>query len=140
MANKIKHNHHKVNNQTKFAPAKLDKLKFIIVVVRKGHGVATNQLMLENGCSMTTNLYGEGTKEKYVMDILGGEEKDKECILGLVSEKKYPKLKESLDIRFTISQTSKGILLAFDVESMAGVLAYKYISDFVGAKKYGRKK
>jgi len=141
MSSKKKHIH--INNKkldTKFSPNKLEKLKFIIVVVKKGHGVATNELMLEEGCSMTVNLYGEGTKEKYVMDILGGEEKNKECILGLISEKKYPSLKERLDNRFTISQASKGTLIAIDVASMAGVLAYKFISDYVGAKKYGSKK
>jgi len=117
----------------------LEKLKLIVCFVKKGHGVATNELILENGASMSVMLYAEGTKEKYVADIFGGEEKSQEGIIALVSEKKYPQLREVLDNRFSISFASRGILLAFDIKSMAGVLAYKFLTDYEGATKYAKK-
>ncbi len=128
----------KVENVKQFAPKNLEKLKYLIVVVKKGHGLAVNQLLLTNGAAMSTLLYAEGTKDKYVADILGGEESSKECVLALVNEKYYPNIKHLLDLRFTVSAASKGILITFDVASMAGVLAYKFSADFEGARNYGR--
>jgi len=128
----------KEENKNVFSPKNLAKLKMLVVIVKKGHGIAVNDLLLENGASMSTVIFAEGTKNKYVMDILGGEENDKECIMTIINENYYLNIKNVLKERFSISQASKGVLLCFDVDSMAGVLAYKFLADFQGAKKYGK--
>ena len=88
---------------------------------------------------MSALLYGEGTREKYVADILGGEEHKIEAIFTVMNEKKIKEIKKALHERFIISKDSVGVMFVFDIKSMAGVLAYKYLADFGGASKYGNK-
>ena len=123
----------------KFDPKHVDRLKMGIIFVRKGHGVAINNLLFDHGVAMSVLLFGEGTREKYVADILGGEEHKVEAILTVMNEKKIREIKSALHERFIISKDSVGVMFIFDIKSMAGVLAYKYLADFGGANKYGKK-
>ncbi|MCQ2792091.1 MAG: hypothetical protein MJ208_01050 [Bacilli bacterium] len=120
----------------KFDARNADRLKMGLIFVKKGHGVAINNLLFDHGVAMTALLFGEGTREKYVADILGGEESKIEVIIAVFNEKKINEIKEALHTRFVISRDSVGLMIVFDVKSMAGVLAYKYLSDFGGAAKY----
>lgn len=123
----------------KFDPKRVDNLKVGIIIVKKGHGVAINNLLFEHGVAMSLFLYAEGAREKYVADILGGEERKIELIFTIMNEKKMKDIKAALNQRFLISKDSSGAMVVFDVKSMAGVLAYKYLADFGGASKYGNK-
>ena len=122
----------------KFDAKNVDHLKMGIIFVKRGHGVAINNLLFDQGVAMTTLLYGEGTREKYVADILGGEESKMEAIIAVFNEKRLRDIKKALHERFIISKDSVGVMFVFNVKSMAGVLAYKYLSDFGGANKYGK--
>lgn len=121
----------------KFDPKRADRLKMGVILVRKGHGVAINNLLFDHGVAMSLLLYAEGARQKYVADILGGEEQRLEVIIAVMNEKKLKEIKSALQMRFDISKDSVGAMLVFDVKSMAGVLAYKYLADFGGASKYG---
>lgn len=123
----------------KFDPKRVDQLKMGIILVKKGHGVAINDLLFNHGVAMSVLLYAEGAREKYVADILGAEEHKVEAILTVMNEKKIKEIKEALHTRFVISKDSVGAMFVFDIKSMAGVLAYKYLADFGGASKYGNK-
>ena len=123
----------------KFDPKHADNLKMGIILVKKGHGVAINNLLFDHGVAMSLLLYAEGARQKYVADILGGEEQRIEAIVAVMNEKKIKEIKSALQMRFDISKDSVGAMLIFDVKSMAGVLAYKYLADFGGASKYGNK-
>lgn len=129
-------NPHQINK--KFDANNVDKLKAGLIFVKKGHGVAINNLLFDHGVAMTTLLFGEGTREKYVADILGAEESKVEVIFTVFKEKKLAEIKKALHERFVISKDSIGLMIVFDVKSMAGVLAYKYLADFGGADKYGK--
>lgn len=136
---KIKHKEHKSKHHFDVNNKNLEHLKLIIVLVKKGHGDATNQLLLENGVVTTTMHYVYGTNDNYVKELFGGsEDKTKEGILAVVSESKYKQVRDALENRFLISSASKGVLLTFDISSMAGVLAYKFLTDYEGAMKYGK--
>lgn len=117
---------------------KIVKLKFLIIIVRKGQGVAISSLLIENGAAMTAISFAQGTKEKYVVDIFGGDEQHKEVITAVINEKRYENVKSAIKYRFGVSNSSKGVLLAFDIAACAGVSAYKYLSDFEGAFNNGK--
>lgn len=125
--------------EKKFDNGNLERLKVIMIIVKKGHGIAINNLLLENGVSMTSLFFAEGTRQRYITDIFGGEESHKEAILAVVPEKKYRVIKNLLINRFSVSNASKGVMLAINIEKMVGVLAYKYLSDYEGVLKYGKK-
>ncbi len=124
----------------KFDPKRADHLKMGIILVKKGHGVAINELLFAHGVAMSVLVYAEGAREKYVADILGGEEHKIEAILTVMNEKKVKEIKEALHTRFIISKDSVGVMFVFDIKSMAGILAYKYLADFGGASNYGKQK
>ena len=117
----------------------LDKLKMVLIFVNRGHGIAMNNLILESGLAMSVMFFAEGTKEKYVMDILGGEEKNKEGILTIVNERDYKQLRKNIINRFLYSYAANGVAITVDIDSLAGVLAYKYLSDYGGVVKHGKK-
>ena len=123
----------------KFDPKNVDRLKMGIILVKKGHGVAINNLLFDHGVAMSVLSYAEGAREKYVADILGGEQLQIEVIFTVMNEKKIKEIKKALHERFVISKDSVGVMFVFDIKSMAGVLAYKYLADFGGASKYGKK-
>ncbi len=118
---------------------KLERLKTLIVVVKKGHGTPVSNLILDEGASMTTLFFAFGTKQTYVADIFGGEEQNKEAILAIVPEHRYRKIRLSLESYFATYRASQGIALIFDVSSLAGVVAYKFLADYEGADKYADK-
>ncbi len=126
-------------SKKKFDPKQADHLKMGIIFVKKGHGVAINNLLFDHGVAMSVLLYAEGAREKYVADILGGEEHKVEMILTVMNEKKIDEIKSALKKRFVISKDSVGAMIIFDIKSIAGILAYKYLADFGGASKYGNK-
>lgn len=117
----------------------LDKLKFLIIIVRRGHGVAISDLLIEHGVAMSAISFAQGTRGKYVVDIFGSDEQHKEIITAVVSAKRYNDIKKALQYRFNVSGASKGVLLTFDISACAGVSAYKYLSDFEGVSRYGKK-
>ncbi|MCQ2796039.1 MAG: hypothetical protein MJ213_01835 [Bacilli bacterium] len=126
-------------SKKKFDPKRVDHLKMGIILVKKGHGVAINNLLFDHGVAMSLLLYAEGARQKYVADILGGEEQRIEAIIAIMNEKKIKEIKSVLQMRFDISKDSVGAMLVFDIKSMAGILAYKYLADFGGASKNGNK-
>lgn len=116
-----------------------DKLFLIMIFVKKGHGDATNNLLLENGVSMTTKLYAFGTKTTYAKDIFGGEEKNKEAIFSIIPQSKCQLIHKALEDRFEHYPAAQGVVLVFNIKSFAGVLAYKYLTDYEGALQNGTK-
>ena len=118
---------------------KLEHLKMILLFVKKGHATPINDIILVTGGSMTTRFYAYGTKEKYVVDILGGEEKNKEGILALIPESKYNDTRGALVTYFKLYPNAQGVLLTFNISALAGVVAYKFLTDYEGANQYGSK-
>lgn len=122
------------------AKAKHEKIKLVLIFVKRGHGVSTNNLLITYGASMTSMFYAEGTKQKYITDILGGEEKNKEAILTIVSASRCKRIQSALQSYFAAYPSAQGVALVFDIKSLAGVLAYKFLTDYEGAKQYEESK
>lgn len=115
---------------------KHEKLKFVLILVKKGHGNATNDLLLDLGVSMTTLFYASGTKQKYITDILSNDEQSKEGIFAVVPQHLIKLLQKALASRFHAYPNSQGVVLVFDISALAGIFAYKYLTDYEGAYKY----
>lgn len=118
---------------------KHEKLKLFIIFLKRGHGGPTNQLLLDCGVSMSVLTYGNGTKERYVSDVFGSDEKEKDVVIAMVPEKKYLLVQERLLARFQLYPSAQGVVLVFDLKSLAGILAYKFLTDYEGGKENGNK-
>lgn len=116
----------------------LAKLKLLVIIVKRGQGNAINQILFDCNSASSFITFGEGTKYKYLVDILGGEEDKKEVIFSIINENNYAKIKEKITARFNVSKAAKGVMLCIDINSIASVFAYKYLSDFEGVNVYGK--
>ena len=57
----------------------------------------------------------------------------------MIAEDKYKELHKALQTYFSAYRNSQGVMLTFDVNSLAGVVAYKFLSDYEGADNYDKK-
>lgn len=108
---------------------KIEKLKLLIIIVNKGRAIGINNMLIKKGVSFTTAFYGEGTAERYILSAISGE-KEKEIIISVVRESLVEDIKNDIEKRFSVSTAAKGVMAIFDLISMAGVAAYKFIADY----------
>ena len=111
----------------------IKKLKVLFILVQKGKGDIIRAFLIKNGVSMTMNFFAEGIKKNYVMDILE-DDKNREVIFTIVSDDKYKMIYDFLESRFLFEKSMNGMLLTFNILSMAGTTAYKFLSNFEGVK------
>lgn len=116
----------------------IEKLKLLLIVVNKGRAIGINNMLIKKGVSFTTAFYGEGTADRYLLSAFTGE-KEKEIILCLVKESLVDDIKKETEHRFSVSEAAKGVMIVIDLLSMAGISAYKFVSNFEGSKTYGKK-
>ncbi|MCQ2793907.1 MAG: hypothetical protein MJ207_00830 [Bacilli bacterium] len=115
--------------------------KLCLFLMKKGHGVPTNDLLLENGVNLTLLLYAQGTKNATFASLFSGNETNtREAIFALVPHNKVTRVREAFIERFSRYPEGTCTLLTFEVSALAGVLAYKFLTDYEGAEKYGEKK
>ena len=116
----------------------IEKLKLLLIVVNKGRAIGINNMLIKKGVTFTTAFYGEGTADRYLLSAFTGE-KEKEIILCLVKESLVDDIKKEIEHRFSVSEAAKGVMIVIDLLSMAGISAYKFVSNFEGSKTYGKK-
>ncbi|MBP5301387.1 MAG: hypothetical protein J6Y70_00645 [Bacilli bacterium] len=115
----------------------LKKLKVLFILVRKGHAETINRFLIENGLAIVVNFFAEGIKKNYFMDVLG-DEKNRDIIFTIVDDKKYKIIYFFLKNLFDFEKASmNGMLLVFDISSIAGVSTYKFLSDYNEVLEHG---
>ena len=105
----------------------LKKLRIIIVNRYQGDYFINEFAKREVGASFL--VYGTGTATKEIYDILGIGETKKDIVLSLVKESDIPELKKLIETRFSVSKKAKGIAFFIDIDSIAGILIYKYLTN-----------
>lgn len=108
---------------------KVEKVKlFVIIVGRNQSDYYLNEFKkTEIACSFV--VYGGGTATKDIYEVLGIGETKKDIIFALVKESDIDKLKEIINYRFKASKAAKGIAFSIPLDSMAGVLMYRYLTN-----------
>lgn len=115
--------------------------RLCLFLLKKGYGVPTNDLLLENGVNLTLLLYAEGTRNATFASLFSGNTTNsREAIFALVPHDKLTRVREACIERFSRYPEGSCALLTFEVTALAGVLAYKFLTDYEGAEKYGNKK
>lgn len=105
------------------------KLKIIVVIVDRGQGDYFVKSFEKNGVAMSINVYGTGTATKEIYDILGVGETKKDIVISLVKITDIEKLSQIVSTRFAMAKKYKGISFCADIDSVAGVLVYKYLAN-----------
>ena len=98
---------------------KISKLKLFVVIVNRDQGDFFVKKFEEVGVGASFEIYGRGTATKEIYDILGVGDTKKDIL----------KVKEIVSNRFNISKNAKGIAFSIAIDSLAGILIYKYLTN-----------
>lgn len=104
-------------------------LKVMVVIVNHGQGeyFLKGFSNLEVSCSFM--LYGRGTAPVEFQDIIGIGGARKDIILGIVKEPDMYKVRKLIKERFKVSEKAKGIAFSMKIDSMIGVVLYKFLTN-----------
>lgn len=114
---------------------KVEKLKIFNVISPRNHADFYQKAFVENGVNCVFQFSGEGTAPEEINEIMGLVDNKKGLTMGIVKESDLSKIKEIVLRRFNTSESSKGIAFTIDVNSVAGLIIYKFlINNKEGAK------
>ena len=105
------------------------KLKIMVIIVNRGQGDYFVRAFEKKKVAATFKIFGTGTATKEIYEILGIGETKKDIVMSLVKTDEIEPLKEIVKSRFEANKKFKGISFCIDIDSVAGVLVYKYLAN-----------
>ena len=108
---------------------KVEKVKLMVIIVNRYQGEYYFKMLQSKNVAASYLVYGKGTATKEINDYLGVENTRKDIVLTLISESKLPEIKEVISEHFKISRETKGVAFTLQLDSVAGVLIYKFLTD-----------
>lgn len=107
----------------------IQKLKMLCIIVNRHQGDYYINKLMENKVGAAFLVYGTGTATREIYDLLGVGDTKKDIVLSLVKESDVPSIKQMISDRFNVSKKAKGVAFFADVNSLAGVLLYKFFTN-----------
>ncbi len=107
----------------------LEKLGLVITVVNDGQAAAIVNLLHGVNSAVSFITHGEGTARNDLYDVLGFGEQKKQIILSTIKRRDWTSLATLLEERFSVSTAAKGIAFMLDINAVAGVSTYKFLTD-----------
>ena len=115
------------------------KIKILITVVDKSKSIFFVDLLEQYEVNVQMVLYGRGTANSQMLDLLGINESDKAVILSFIREDKIKDAMETLSEKFKTVKNGKGIAYTISLDSIIGVSAYQLLSNDKTVKEGGKK-
>ncbi len=114
------------------------KLKMLITVVDRSKTLFYQDLLEQFEINVQMVLYGRGTANSQMLDLLGLAESDKSVIISYVREDKEKETLETLEDKFNKVKNGKGIAFTVALDSVIGVATYQLLSNDRTIKEGGR--
>ena len=113
------------------------KLKLLITVIDRSKTLFYVDLLEQFEVNVQMVLYGKGTANSQIRDLLGLTETEKSIIISYIREDKVKEALETLDEKFHKVKNGKGIAYTISLDSIIGVSMYQLLSNdqTVGDKK-----
>ncbi len=108
---------------------KVEKLKLLCVIVNRNQGQFFVDSFLDQNVAAAFDVYGKGTAPREIYDIIGMSDNKKELVLALIKESDLEKVLKIIKTRFSVSKAAKGVAFTIPVNSMAGVVMYKFLTN-----------
>ena len=115
------------------------KLKILITIVDRSKTLLYLDLLEQFEVNVQTVLYGKGTANSQMLDILGLVESDKSAIISWIREDKVNDALEALNEKFNKVKNGKGVAYTIPLDSIIGVSAYQLLSNDRTLKDGGKK-
>ena len=105
------------------------KLKVLITVVNRSKSMFYLDLIEQYEVNMQMVLFGQGTANSEMLNLLGLAETDKSFIISVVKEEKVKDILETLAEKFEKVKNGKGIAYTIPMKSIIGVSVYQFLSN-----------
>ena len=105
------------------------KLKLLITVVDRSKTLFFVDLLEQFEVNVQMVLYGKGTANSQMLDLLGLAETEKSVIISYIREDKVKEAIETLDEKFHKVKNGKGIAYTVSLDSSIGVSMYQLLSN-----------
>ncbi len=119
------------NNKTttKKQVSNVRKLKLLITVVDRSKTLFYMDLLEQFEVNVQMVLYGRGTANSQLRDLLGLFETEKSVIISYIRNDKVKEALETLDEKFHKIKNGKGIAYTVSLDSIIGVSMYQLLSN-----------
>ena len=122
------------NTADENAPAKnqvssVRKLVLLFTVVDRSKTLFYVDLLEQFEVNVQMVLYGKGTADSQIRDLLGLTESEKSVIISYIREDKVKEALETLDEKFQKVKNGKGIAFTVALDSIIGVSMYQLLSN-----------
>ena len=107
----------------------IKKLKLLITVVNRSKETYFIDLLEQFEVNMQMVVYGKGTANSEMLNLLGLAESEKAIIISCVREDKIKEALETLDEKFHKVKNGKGIAFTVALDSIIGVSMYQLLSN-----------
>lgn len=115
------------------------KIKILVTVVDKSKSIFYVDLLEQFEVNVQMVLYGRGTANSQMLDLLGINEIDKAVIFSFIREDKIKDAMETLNEKFKTVKNGKGIAYTIALDSIIGVSMYQLLSNDKTVKEGGKK-
>ena len=105
------------------------KLKILITVVDRSKMLFYVDLLEQFEVNVQMVLFGKGTANSQMLDLLGLAESDKAVILSYIREDKVKDAMDTLSEKFKTVKNGKGIAYTIALDSIIGVSIYQLLSN-----------
>ena len=115
------------------------KLKLLVTIVDRSKALFYVDLLEQFDVNVQMVLYGRGTANSQMLDLLGIAETEKAVIISYIREDKVKEALETLDEKFHKVKNGKGIAYTVSLDSIIGVSMYQLLSNDRTVKEGDRK-
>ena len=127
-------------SNTKVAPksrktSDLKKLKLLVTIVNRSKTTFFIDTLEQFEINMQMVIYGKGTANSEMLNLLGLAETEKSVILSVIREDKVNDALETLKEKFEKIKNGKGIACTIPMKSIIGAYIYQFLSNNKTLKK-----
>ena len=115
------------------------KLKMLITVVDRSKSLFYVDLLEQFEVNVQMVMYGRGTANSEMLNLLGIAESDKAVIMSYIREDKVKETLDTLNEKFHKVKNGKGIAYTISLDSIIGVSMYQLLSNDRTLKEGGKK-
>ena len=105
------------------------KIKMLVTVVDRSKTLFYLDLLEQFEVNVQMVLYGKGTADSEMLNLLGLAESDKTIILSYINEDRVKVALEMLEEKFHKVKNGKGIAFTITLDSIIGVSMYQLLSN-----------
>jgi hypothetical protein len=125
--------------KTKKQVSNLRKLKWLITIIDRTKALFYLDLLEQFEVNVQMVLYGRGTANSQMLDLLGLAESDKAVIISFIREDKVKEALETLGDKFQKVKNGKGIAYTIGMDSIIGVSMYQLLTNDTTVKEGAKK-